>query len=123
MGGLLLLLCKQLLLPLQLDGEGTTNRAPALFVSVIPEAVVAMPTVRPTRMIEDRIQADSVQGHTRCHRDAALLSNVAQPTRAPKRLRSRFGDQHRALVALIDLRQHLVERAIPRIGVRNHFAL
>src|SRR6186997_2420500 len=110
MCGLLLLLCGQLLLPLQLDGEGTTNWAPSLPVSVIPKAVAAMAIVRPARMIEDRIEAYSVQGHARRYGDAGLLSNVPQPPRALAQLRPRLGDQHRAAVSLVNFHQHLVER-------------
>src|SRR5688572_31553498 len=94
MGGLLLLLCKQLLLPLQFGGERTTDCAPPLLVSVIPKAVVTMPIVRPARMIQDWIQTDSMQRHIRGYRDAGLLPNVTQPARALSRLRSRLGNQH-----------------------------
>src|SRR4026208_1897531 len=82
-----------------------------------------MAIVRPARMIEDRIQTYSVQRHACRHCDAGSLSDVTHPARALAQLRSRLGNQYRAAVSLVNLNQHLVEGAIPRIGVRNHFAM
>src|SRR5258705_210141 len=117
-----LLLFEQRALPLQLLRERAANLAVSFLISVIPKSVVAMAIIDPAGVIQHWIETNSVKRHAGSDCDSRLFANVTEPTGAVSLFGAGFGDEHWAAITLVDLKQDLVERAVARIGARNHFA-
>ena len=63
----------------QLGGQRLVDRALTMFIRVVPEAVVAMAVILPTRVVQNWIEANPMQRHALLHSFKAFLANVAEP--------------------------------------------
>src|SRR5947207_1747735 len=75
-----------------------------------------MSIVGPTRMIENGIKADAMDGDAVLDRSISLLADVAKPRTARRVFSAGLGDDHRPMITLMDLLEHLSKRAIKRMG-------
>src|SRR3712207_2277583 len=90
--------------------------APAGCVAVAPEAGVAVAVILPSGVVQDRVQAQTGDGHPHLQCGAYLPADVAQPPGAAVVLAARLRDEHRAVVALPDLLQHLSKWAVVAVS-------
>src|SRR3954449_3077685 len=91
----------------------------AMIVGIGEQSYRAGPLIIPPRIVEDRIEADTLD------RDAALNgavnfgAHVVKPGRTARAFGAGFSDQDRSPIALVHFRQHVAERPI---GVMPHWA-
>src|SRR5262245_19257640 len=99
----------------QFSGQRGIDFAVALLVRIIPQAIVTVAVVEPARMIENRIEANAVEGDAGFKSGLGFATDVAEPAGAKPIFGAGFGDKERAMIALVNLGQHLAERAIQRM--------
>src|SRR5438552_1893182 len=96
-------------------GERRIDFAVAAIISIIPQAIMAMAVIQPARMIQNGIEANPMQGNAIVNGGACFAADISQPT-CPRRIfRSGFRDEQRAMITLLDLGEHVPERAIERM--------
>src|SRR5512135_659746 len=66
----------------QLVGQGLVQGPLPGLVGVVPEPVAAVAVVVPAGEIDDRVQADSLDGHAPQDRGAGLAAHGLQPARS-----------------------------------------
>ena len=74
-----------------------------------------MPVVFPSRMVENRIQTDTMHGNTGVNSGEHFPANIGQPNGAGAILGAGFRDENGPPIAAPDLQKNLVERTVSRI--------
>src|SRR3954469_10851750 len=87
-------------------------RSFAIVIRVIPEAILAVTFVLPTRVADDRIQSDAVQLTTVAERELAFARHIFEPIRPRVALAPGLGDQYWSVIALPDVEQHARKRFV-----------
>src|SRR2546421_6941438 len=87
----------------------------AFVVSIIPQPVVAMPLIQPTRMIDDWIKTNAFELDALLGGRQRLAAYITQPTRPPIILDSSFGDKERPAIAFVEFNDHIAKGTITRM--------
>src|SRR5688572_14840605 len=82
-----------------------------------------MTIIRPTGVIDDRIQAYSVEFGTSPFGDRSLLADVSKPTRALIIFDTGLGDQDRLIVSLMVFDKYLAQWAVKVVSTRDLYTI
>src|SRR5690606_29084356 len=104
------------LLSLQFICQPLVQRAVAVGIGEAEQAHRAMALVGPAGVIHHRIEADALHRHALLHRQPDLLAHIVQPVATHIPFGPGFGDQQRAPVPVVDLREDAAEWPIVRVA-------
>src|SRR4051812_48001728 len=95
------------------------NRPRPRVVSIIPEPVMAMTAVLPTRVVGDRIQAKPVKRNSYLNCSFSFVRHIPEPVGAQLVLDTGLGNEHRPLVAFVEVGKDQMGRHIQPVGAFN----
>ena len=78
-------------------GQRGINLPRASLGGIIPESIMAVAIIHPTRVVEDGIEANTVNGNACLDGGVDFLANVAEPGSTNPVLCARFGDEQGTL--------------------------
>ena len=87
-----------------------------VFVRIVEKRVVTVPIVHPARVIEDRIQTETLDGHAVAVRSYNFVANIVEPARALIIFCPGLRYEHRAFISFPNFSHNQVERLKPRIA-------
>src|SRR5436190_16541069 len=87
----------------------------AFVISIIPQPVVAMPIIQPTRMIDDWIKTNAFELDPPLGGSQRLAAHITKPTRPPVILDSSFSDKERPTIAFVELDDHITKGTVTRM--------
>ena len=97
---------------LQLSSQGSINFSFAALIGIVPKSIVTMTIINPTRMVQDRIEAHTVQRDALPDGGAGFFANIAKPGAADLVFGAGFGNAYRTAVALVDFLQHFAQGTV-----------
>src|SRR3954470_22944652 len=109
--------CEEDLLPAQFTRERGAELAVSVIVGIGHQPDRTGPLIVPTRIVENRIKANTLDRDTALNGVVNFGAHVVEPGPAARAFGPGFRDQDRAPVPLVHFRQHVAERAI---GVVSH---
>src|SRR5215204_4831742 len=110
------------LLSMQLLRKWLMDLSLSLLVGVVPQAVVTVAVVIPTRKVDDRVEADTLNRDALAECGAYLCADVAEPVRACVPLGSGLSDKEGTPVPCKDFTEHVPKGAIFRVRAGKHRA-
>ncbi len=90
-------------------------------VSVVKQAVTAMPVIFPAGVIDDRVKAETVDGNVELVSGYDFVTDVVEPVCASVALGSSFRDEKRPSITIPDLFENFVKGPVGRIVARKCF--